>query len=213
MVKDKLELTETEYDALRECGNVGIGNAATALSNLLNKRVDINIPETKFVPLQDFAKELDGPESIVSGIYLDIGGDLSGEALFVFPEDSAKKLSATMLGKKVEEIERIGEMEESAIKEMSNVVIGAYLNSLADMLNMKVTPSPPHTATDMAQALIDFVLAKLSKHSDEILLVREEIGVEEQGIDGVVVIVFDVPSLKKLLKSLHDNYGVRTQYR
>jgi chemotaxis protein CheC len=75
---NSMKLNEKEFDALRECGNVGIGNAATALSKLINKKVEINIPETKFVPITKFANEFGGPEKIVSGIYLEISEDLRG---------------------------------------------------------------------------------------------------------------------------------------
>ncbi|MFP4112377.1 MAG: chemotaxis protein CheC, partial [Candidatus Woesearchaeota archaeon] len=97
---EKLKLSDVEKDALRECGNVGIGNAATSLSQLLNKRVGINIPETKFIAFEKFADELGGPENIVSSIYLEVNGDLKGEALFAFDDASAKHLVDCMMGNK-----------------------------------------------------------------------------------------------------------------
>lgn len=205
---NKLGMSELEFDALRECGNVGIGNAATALAKLVNKKVDINIPETKFIPLNKLANEVGGPENIVSAIYLEITGDLAGEAIFVFPENGAKELVDLMMGQEIGTTKLIGELEESAVKEMSNIFIGSYLNSMGDMLDLKLFPEPPHTATDMAQAIIDFMLIKLAQHSDDILIVREEIKIEGHNIDGIFIIIFDNKSLEKIIETLKEKYGV-----
>jgi chemotaxis protein CheC len=203
-----LKLSEAELDALRECGNVGIGNAVTALSKMINKRIEIDIPVTKFVGLNKFSNELGGAEKIVSGIYLDITGDLDGQAIFVFPEKDAISLIDLIYGNKIGTTKSIGEMEESAIKEMANIVVGAYLNSIADMAGMKIFPSIPYTATDMAQSIIDLVLIKQAQYSDQILIVKEKINIEGQNIDGTFIMVFTQESLKKLLNSLHEKYGV-----
>ena len=205
---DKAKFTDAEYDVLKECGNVGIGNAATALSTMLNKKVEINIPETKFVPIERFADELGGPEAIVEAIYLEVLGDLTGESLFVFPESGARELVDLMMGQEIGTTKSIGENENSAIKEMANIVMGAYLSSLATMMDMKILPNIPHTASDMVQALMDFMLAKFSTHSNEILIVKEKIGVDGNNINGTFIIILDDKSLKKMIDKIHSKYEV-----
>jgi chemotaxis protein CheC len=128
--------------------------------------------------------------------------------LFVFPEESAKELIDVLMGQPVGTTKIIDECGQSALLEMSNIFVGAYLSSLANLLGLKILPEPPHTATDMVQALIDFVLIKLSRHSNDVLIVKEIIQVDGHNINGIFLIVFDNESLKKTLSALHEKYGV-----
>ena len=169
----KLQLTEMESDALNECANVGIGNAATALSKLLQKKIEIDIPKTRFIPLEKFSESIGGAEKIVSGIYLGLEGDLRGDVIFLFPQKDAKELINLIFGKEDSTGNdlTINELEESGFKEMSNIVTGSYLNALANMLDLKIFPGVPSAATDMAQALVDSILIQIGEHSDNILYV------------------------------------------
>lgn len=206
-MENLLNLTELEKDALKEVGNVGTGNAATALSKLLNKHVEIIIPETKFVPIKEFAKELGGPETIVVSTYLEIFGGLSGEAIFIFPVKSAEKIVDVMMENPVGTTKIIDEMAESAFKEMSNIFTGAYITSLADMMKMKLFPTVPHITIDMLQSVIDFMLAKVSNYSDTILSIKTKIEIKEVEIEGNFIILFDIASINKLLNILKEMYG------
>lgn len=203
-----LQMSSMEQDALRECANVGIGNAATSLSRLLKKKINIEIPETKFIPLSEFSHEIGGPEKIVSGIYLQIQGDLKGEVLFIFAKEQAAELVGLLLGNTGDTAGQNSDLDESGFKEMSNIVTGSYLNAIANMLDLKILPSVPHTATDMAQALVDHVLSELGKHSDNILTVKTTIQVEGHNINGTFIIIFTYASLKIIMTKLHDKYGV-----
>ena len=207
MMEELLALNDMEKDALKEVGNVGTGNAATALSKLLNRHVEIIIPETKFIPIRSFTDEFGGPERIVVSTYLEIFGGLSGEALFVFPVKSAEKIVDLMMMQEIGTAKIIDEMSQSAFKEMSNIFTGAYITSLADMVQTKIFPSVPHITTDMLQSIMDFVLAKVSNYSDTILSIKTKIEIKDIEIEGYFLIVFDVASINKLLKMLKDMYG------
>ncbi|MBN1502884.1 chemotaxis protein CheC [Candidatus Woesearchaeota archaeon] len=207
-MENLMELSNMERDALRECANVGIGNAATALSKLLKKKINIQIPETKFIPLESFAEDLGGPEKIVSGIYLQIQGDLRGEVLFIFAKEEAVELINLLLGNIEVKSGDNSDLEESGFKEMSNIVTGSYLNAMANMLDIKILPSIPHTATDMLQALVDHILIELGKYSDDVLTVKTQIDVEGHNVKGTFVIIFTADSLKVIMSKLHEKYGV-----
>ena len=208
-MEDLLNLNEMEKDALREVGNVGTGNAATALSKLLNRHIEIIIPETKFIPLSEFADEFGGAEKIVVSTYLKILGDLTGEALFIFPVKSAEKIVDVMMNRPIGASEMIDEMAQSAFKEMSNIFTGAYLNSLADFLSIKILPSVPHITTDMLQPIIDFVLAKVANHSNSILSIKTKIEIKDVDIEGHFIMLFDMASMNKVLHLLKKMYGMR----
>src|SRR5512133_915862 len=116
-----LKLTDLEMDALREVGNIGIGNGATAFSKIINKSIKIVIPDTKFIPLQKFSDEFGGPEKIITAIYLQISGDLEGEVLFFFSHDDSLKLIDLLNGRAIGTTKIIDELGMSALKEMSNI--------------------------------------------------------------------------------------------
>ena len=133
-----MDLTEIERDALKEIGNVGTGNAATALSKFLNKHIEIIIPETKFIPITQFADEFGGADKVVSSTYLQILGDLTGESMLIFPVKSAERMVSLMTGEDPDKVRIMDEMSQSAYKEMSNIFTGAYLSSLADFLQLRI---------------------------------------------------------------------------
>jgi chemotaxis protein CheC len=203
-----LNLNDLEKDGLKEIGNIGTGNAATALSKLLNKHIEIIIPETKFVPIEQFANEFGGPEKIVVSTYLEVLGDLNGESLFIFPVESAEKIVDLMMQQPIGTSKIIDETAQSAFKEMSNIFTGAYLNSMADFLGNRILPSIPHITTDMLQSVIDFILAKVSNHSDTVLCIKTKIEISDMEIDGHFAILFDNASMAKLLEVLKKMYGI-----
>lgn len=192
-----------ERDALREVGNIATGNAATALSNLLNKYIEIKVPDVNTIPIKDFAEYCGGPEKIVVGTYLEITGELTGEAMFLFPKESAEKLVDLMLGQEPGTSSMEDEMAISAFKEMTNIVTGGYLNSIGDFISAKLFPSVPLFRIDMLQSLIDFVLVKASNSADNLLTINTKIEVKDIEIEGSFIVLFDVPSYNKLLKTLH----------
>jgi chemotaxis protein CheC len=197
-----------EIDALKEMGNVTTGNAATSLSKLINKNVGMNIPDSRFVPIGQFTYAIGGPERIVATSYLQLSGDLKGEALFIFPVQGALELVDIMMGRPVGGTKVMDDMDLSAFKEMSNILTGAFLNSISKMLDVTILPSIPHVATDMAQSLVDFILIKVSRHADEIFCVTTKIDVEGHHVNGDFLILFDQASLKTMIEIMHRKYGM-----
>jgi chemotaxis protein CheC len=202
------KLTESELDALRECGNVGLGNAATSLSKIIDKKVDITLPETKFVDLSTLSTEIGGAESLVSGIYLRLSGDLTGQSLMAFSKDGALKIVDLMMGQSTGTAKEFGEIEDSAVKEMANIFIGSYLSAIGDMTELTLMPDVPHTATDMAQAVLNAITQEIGKTSDKVLIVKESIDIEGMEVEGVFLIMFDESSLDKLVDVLKSKYGL-----
>ena len=201
-----LNLTKMEIDALKEAGNVGVGNAATALSKMLNMKIGINLPETKLVPIEKFADEIGGAEKIVVSLYLQVTGDLLGECIFLFSKKGAMELVDLLMMKKIGETKVLDEMDISAVKEMTNIFVGAYISSIAQMLSIKLFPSIPNIATDMAQAIIDFMLVRLAKQADSVLYVKTAIQIEGYNIDGQFIMLFENESYKKMVDIMHHMY-------
>lgn len=207
MMGDDFKLTQMEADALREVGNIGTGNAATSLSQMLNQKIDLIIPETRFIPIQEFAAHIGSPDEIFVCTYLQVIGDVRGESLFLFSKEDALRIIDLMMGQPEGTSMLIDELGESALKEMSNVFEGSYLSSLANFFQIKMLPDVPHITQDMLQAVLDFVLAKVSNYANEILSIKTEIVISDQKVKGVFILLFDDNSLKQLLSIMEKMYG------
>ena len=98
-MSDEIKLSPAQLDALREIGNIGAGNSATALSQIINRRIDMNVPRVSMVPLDQVPDLVGGPDAIVVGIFLRVYGKAPGNILFLLPQKSAYYLVDTLMGK------------------------------------------------------------------------------------------------------------------
>jgi chemotaxis protein CheC len=202
-----IEFNEVELDALKEMGNIGCGNAATSLSNMLNKKVYLSFPIVKYVKVEDVPKYVKNKDSICVGVFFNITGDLVGNMLLIFTEKSAKDLISVLMGVPVSEIE-LDDMSLSGLKETGNIIFGNYLNSLADFFEMTLLPSVPHVAIDTPASMMNSIAAYQSQYFNNVLLTDADIFVEGESVFGDFVLMFDNESTKKIIKSIHDKLGV-----
>ena len=191
----KEKLTGIEFDALKEVVNIAAGNATTALSNLLNKKIDIAIPEVVFTNVESVPKILGGMDTVAIGTYLNIDGDLKGSTLIILQEKTAFHLVDLMMGSG--EIKELDEMSESALKEIGNILSGAYLNAMADFLELKILPTVPYLCKDMVGAMLSQVLAEQSLYTDKVLVNRTNLTVESEKIESHLIVLLDTKSMGK----------------
>ncbi len=195
-----LETMTAEYvDVLKELGNIGAGNAMTALAQLLNCKVDMQVPQVRLLEFKDVGTIIGGEEQIVAGIYLAVEGDITGSIMFLLAKDSARYLVSKLMGMQVSE--EFGEMEISALMEIGNIITGAYLNSLATITNLKIYPSPPAISLDMAGAILSVPAIQFGTLGDKILLIQSQF-MDEIKLDGYFIMVPDIESYTKILTSL-----------
>lgn len=196
------KVTENYFDVLREIGNIGAGNAMTALSQMLQCKVDMKVPQVKLLEFKDVGALMGGEEQIMVGIYLAVEGDITGSIMFLVKQDSAKHLvNKIMMGMGGSEGPGLNEMELSAMKEVSNIITGAYLNSLSALTNLKVYPSPPELAVDMAGAILSVPAIEFGAIGDKILLIQSQF-YDDTMIDGYFILIPDLESYAKILRSL-----------
>ncbi|MDN5303381.1 MAG: chemotaxis protein CheC, partial [Fusobacteriaceae bacterium] len=191
-------LGERELDILKELGNIGAGNAATALSQILAKKVDMNVPQVKVYNVTDVPELLGGAENIVVGVLLKMFGDLQGNIMFLLPEDSARKLLGMMVGQEVEDV--TDDMSRSAIMEVGNIIASSYLNSLSFFSDLTLIPSTPAFAYDMAGALLSAILFEVSELSDQVVLIETDFSGNGEAIKGHFFVLPNLESLNALLK-------------
>lgn len=201
------QLTDQYYDVLKELGNIGAGNATTALAQMIDCKVDMNVPQVKLLEFKELGDIVGGDDKIMVSIFLQVEGDIDGSIMFILSKTAAahlvNKLMCGMLGideEKADEYE-FGEMECSAIKEVGNIITGAYLNALSGLTNMKIFPSVPQLGIDMAGALLSVPAIEFGVYGDKILLIQTQF-TDDVVLDGFFILIPDMDSYEKILSSL-----------
>ncbi|RZT22918.1 MULTISPECIES: chemotaxis protein CheC [Fictibacillus] len=165
---DFTKINHIHLDILREIGNIGAGHAATALSTMLNKAVDMKVPSVNVISFDEITEMVGGSENIVASVFLRIVGDAPGCMFFMLPIEQAEKLLGDLLGgEAVQLTEGVhSEMTISALQEVGNILSGSYLTSFSDFTGLNLQPSVPATSIDMAGAILSFGLLEISAVSD-----------------------------------------------
>lgn len=189
-----------QMDALREVGNIGAGNSATALSQLLNRKIDMTVPSINIVPFRDIFSRIGG-EDLVVGIVVRVLGDTPGNILFVFDKETALGIIESLIG---ENTEQISEMGNSVLCEIGNIISGSYLNAIAKLTNLVIMPSVPAVATDMLGAILSTTFIESGQYDDFVLDIETEFkqGELSEKLGGHFYYIPMPGSLEKILNIL-----------
>ncbi len=198
-------MSQEYYDVLKELGNIGAGNATTALAQMLQCKVDMSVPQVKLLEFKDVATLMGGEEQLMAGIYLGVEGDINGSIMFLLEQKSARHLVGKLMGMTIEG-EEFTEMEISALQEVGNIINGSYLNSLSMMTNLKICPTIPSLAMDMAAAILSVPAIEFGVIGDNILLIQTQFFDEIQ-LDGYFILIPELESYVKILSSLGISIG------
>lgn len=199
-------LNDMQYDVLKEIGNIGAGNATTALSKMLSMKIDMSVPNVALLPFDEMASVIGSEEMIVVGIMLGIEGDVNGMMMFLFDMNSARHLVNTILMRPDGdnacdgEVE-FSEMDMSALNEIGNIVSGSYLNALAGLTGMKMISTVPSLTIDMVGALLSVPAAEFGKYGDKLLMIQSQFG-EMDFVTGYFLLIPELDSYEKILTSL-----------
>ena len=193
------EVSTTYFDVLKEIGNIGAGNATTALASMLQSKVDMKVPNVMVVEFKDVGTLLGGEEQEMAGAYLGVEGDITGSILFLTKKEAALGVAKKLLGEYCGD--ELGEMECSAVKEVSNIITGSYLNALATLTGLTIYPSVPDLCVDMAGAIFSVPAIQFGIMGDKILLIESRL-TDDIEMDGYFIMVPDMESYEKILRSL-----------
>lgn len=198
-----LDSIDSSYlDVLREIGNIGAGNATTALAQMLQRKVDMKVPKADLFEFRDLGDAIGGEETVMSGVYMVVEGDIQGSMMFLLEKESARHLVNQMLGGFGDpNADEFGEMEISVLKEIGNIMTGAYLNSLSDLTGLKIYPSAPDLAIDMAGAILSVPAIEFGILGDKILMIQTRF-TDDLEIDGFFILVPDLDSYRRIMESL-----------
>ena len=195
------QVTENYYDVLKELGNIGAGNAMTALSQMLGCKIDMKVPQVSLLDFSKLGDFIGGEEQVMVGVFLGVEGDITGSMLFLVEKKSAKHLINKVMMGMGDPGEEFTDMELSAMQEVGNIITGAYLNSLSTITNLTILPSPPSLTVDMAGAIMSVPAIEFGIYGDKILMIQSQF-FDEIEIDGYFVLVPDIDSYSKILSSL-----------
>lgn len=198
---DLNHVSQEYFDILKEIGNIGAGNATTALAQMLGRKVDMKVPQVRLLDFNEVGAVMGGEEQIMAGIYLLVEGDITGSIMFLVKEEAARVLVGKLMGMPIEGEGQMNEIELSALKEIGNIITGAYLNSLSSLTNMKIFPSVPAISIDMAGAILSVPAIEFGAIGDKILLIQSQF-TDEKELDGFFILVPDLESYDKIMTSL-----------
>ena len=193
------KVSQEYYDGLKELGNIGAGNATTALAQMLQCKVDMKVPQVRLLNFNEVGEVMGGEEQIVAGIYLAVEGDITGSMMFILEQEAAKSLVEKLMGMPLQD--GLDEMGISALKEIGNIITGAYLNSLSQLTNLKMVPSVPDLSIDMLNAILSVPAIEFGIMGDKILLIQTQF-TDEVDLNGYFILLPDLDSYAKILKAL-----------
>ena len=195
-------LNDLQFDVLKEIGNIGAGNATTALAKMMNVKIDMNVPRVDLVPFTNLPDIFGSPEEVLAGILVQLDGDIKGMMMFLVKEKSAHNLVNSLMGGMIQSSgDGFSDMELSALGEIGNIIIGAYLSAMSNLTSLKISSSVPYISIDMAGALLSVPAIEFGKLGDKVLLIETQFG-ELDFVNGYFLMVPELESYDAILSSL-----------
>ncbi|ANB58303.1 cheC-like family protein [Anoxybacillus sp. B7M1] len=199
-------LNADHMDILREIGNIGAGNAATALSKLLNKKIEMKVPNVQVVSFDEMMDLVGGAEQVVAAVFLRIEGEAPGNMFFVLSLPQAEQFIKQMTGDhQFSFASPQSDLGLSALQELGNILAGSYLSALADFTHLKLYPSVPALTIDMIGAILQYGLLELSRVGDYAIVIDTAVHEEHQpqdSVNGHFFLLPDPDSFTPIFRSL-----------
>ncbi|MBQ6464229.1 MAG: chemotaxis protein CheC [Pseudobutyrivibrio sp.] len=195
------EVNEKYFDVLKEIGNIGAGNATTAIANMLGLRIDMSVPEVAFLPVEKLGSAIGSEDEIIVGILLGVEEDIDGSMMFLMDMASAHHIVNKLMMRDDSYNEPFDEMDLSAIKEVGNIIAGSYLSALSGLTNLTIVPSVPFVAVDMAAAILSVPAVQFGIFGDNALMINTDFS-DDLGIKGHFILMPEEDSYAKILTAL-----------
>lgn len=190
------------YDALREIGSIGTGNAATALSAVLGRKIEMTLPEVKLVGFDKAIEELGGPEKIVVGVLTEISGEVNGIMLFLQNMEFINIVLETLLQKKINDFQEIDSLDISAMTEVGNIIISSYVNAMSDLTGIKMQLSVPSISMNMLGGIMNVPMTMYGYTMDKLMTINGTFKCDDEEVYSRLLMLPDVESLVYIMKKL-----------
>ena len=195
-------LNAVQLDTLKEIGNIGQGNAASALSDMMGKFVDVSVPDVRLLNFDDTVNYLGGAENTVIGIVFTLSGDINGMLMQVLKESVARTLISSVTGAEEVDLSTFNEMDMSCLQELGNILAGSYINAIATLTGLKINISIPNIMVDMAGAILSIPAVEFAKIGNKVLLIDDNFIIDKGKLMSNMLLVPDVKSLSVLFSKL-----------
>lgn len=201
------KLSRIHLDILKEIGNIGSGNAATALSSLLNKKIDMNVPSVRVISFNEMMELAGGPENVIACVFIRIKGDAPGSMYFILSLEQSECFIHQITGDSNFSIKSSSSyIAISALQESGNIMASSYLSALSNFTNLNLLPTVPSLSIEMAGAVISAGLLELSKVGDYAIVIDTELMEVEQeymnSINGHFFLLLDPESFETIFSAL-----------
>ena len=201
-IKTYEEMNALELDILKEIGSIGGGNAATALSSMLNAKVNMALPEVQILGFNEAMSHLGDPEELVVAIFVEMSGELGGIMLFILTKEFSDEVLHRMLGKSSPEFLAMEEIDSSVLSEIGNIVISSYITAMSSLIGIQVELSVPQFGVNMLGGIMSVPIAMMGQHSDRIMMITGEFKIDGKALNSNMLLLPDVESLSVLMKKL-----------
>jgi chemotaxis protein CheC len=195
-------MSDMQFDVLKEIGNIGSGNAATALSKLIQDKINMQEPKVELARIEYLPDFVGGAEKIMIGILITLDGDINGMMMFMMDRESANRLMGILLDGINKEAGPSQELEESALKEVGNIIAGAYLASLSTLLGVTIEQSIPYMSMDMAGAILSVPAIEFGKIGDRALIIETKFWRDTADVNGYFILIPTIESYDIIMTSL-----------
>ena len=200
------DMDDTAKDMMREIGSIGTGNAATALSSLLKTGVEMTVPKVEILGYNEAVDLLGHPEESVSGVHVQMTGDVSGVMLFIMKLDFINEVLQCVLQENISGYEQMGEMEISASTEVGNIIISSYILSLSKLADMEISLSVPAFSVNMLGGIMTVPMAEFGYVSDKLMMITGKCIIGGRNVDSNLLMLPDIQSLNYLMDRLVTPY-------
>lgn len=207
MLKNYDELSEMHIDVLREIGNIGAGNAATALATLLDATVDITLPIVRVADFDTAINAIGGVESMKVGVLVNFSGEANGMIMFLLNMEDAKNITDILIpteddSETEEDREELTELQLSAIKEIGNILSSSYINSISMLTGLSISLSIPYIAIDMAGALMSVPIIEFGSIGDSVMYIEESFMGDTNHLKSHIIMFAEIDTLKIIMERL-----------
>lgn len=201
-LKDYSDLNAMQLDVLKEIGNIGTGNAATSLSAMLQKPVNISVPTISVLEYEDVVNRLGGPETMIVGIMLTITGEFNGMMMFLLEKDFAHGIVNDLLGGSFQGFSELDELSISALNEIGNIMAASYVNAIAQLTGLTIDISVPAMAVDMVGAIMSVPAIFFANISDKVIFIQDEFKGASENMTSHILLIPTADSLERIMRNL-----------
>ena len=195
-------LDDKQKDALKELGNIGAAHAATALSQMIGQTIEMSVPKVTFVRKAQIEKSKKFNDIPGISIYMDMYGKINGKILIFFEYKNAMTLTEILLREDLGTIHKISEVEESALKEVGNILASSYLNAISQVVDGILLPSVPHISIDTLAGVLSYFSIRFKDVVQNALWIETELRANKTRISGDFFLFPDEQSLKTIFEMM-----------